>query len=157
MAKAGRPSIYNEKLAQEICARLADGESLRKICRDPHMPARSVVLSWAIDLKHPFSAQYAMARDIQADTWADEIVDIADETDSTDKAGVMKGRLQVDTRKWIASKLKPKKYSEKIVQEHVGKDGGDLFDTKLSEEEMIQLAQRLALKAEPEAPSKPKP
>jgi hypothetical protein len=154
----GRPTLYNEALALEICTRLADGESLRKICNDEHMPHRHTVLNWAMDTKHPFFDQYARARDIQADTYADEIVDIAD--DGTldwvemhtrqgakivgDHEHIQRSRLRVDSRKWIASKLKPKRYGDKITTEHTGADGKDLFNHYNSAEQK-ELAERLLL------------
>ena len=46
MAKMGRPTIFTPELAREIPTRLAEGESLRKICADEHMPARSTVYEW---------------------------------------------------------------------------------------------------------------
>jgi hypothetical protein len=70
-----------------------------------------------------FAEQYAHARDSQADTLADEILDIADDG-SNDYMGddetyngdaVARSKLRVDARKWIASKLKPKKYGDKTL------------------------------------------
>lgn len=131
----GRPSTYTETLTSEICERLADGESLRQICADEHMPARSTVFKWLSE-NETFSDQYARAREEQADTLADEIVAIADEECTMiradkhlavkgedeegnvevvfDSVAVARNRLRVDARKWIAAKLKPKKYGEKV-------------------------------------------
>lgn len=107
---AGRPSKYTEKLAAEICERLIEGESLRRICRDSGMPTASTVCKWLVE-KPDFSEQYAKARDAQAETLADEIVDIADgEHKDSDPA---RDRLRVDARKWVAAKLKPKKYGDR--------------------------------------------
>lgn len=85
-----------------------NGESLRSIVSDEGMPTRSTVHKWLAENKL-FSDQYARAKDNQADTLADEIMFIADNAEDVQKA-----RLQVDTRKWIASKLKPKKYGDKL-------------------------------------------
>ncbi len=71
--KRGRPSKYTEAIATKICRRLAEGESLRMICRDTAMPAISTVMGWLFDGKHAdFSEQYARARDLQADKLFDE-------------------------------------------------------------------------------------
>ena len=51
--KMGRPTTYNAKLAAEICGRMAAGESVRKICRDPEMPDFKTVMRWAHDPNHP--------------------------------------------------------------------------------------------------------
>ena len=73
----GRPSDYSPEICAEICARLADGRSLRSICRDDDMPHTATVFVWLE--KHPaFSEQYARARESQADALFDEALDIAD-------------------------------------------------------------------------------
>src|SRR5690606_35856096 len=77
--KKGRPSLYTEELAEKICARLADGESLNSICTDEGMPAESTVRLWTLDINHPFSAKYAQAREIGYLKMADELLDIADD------------------------------------------------------------------------------
>lgn len=124
----GRPSEYNEPMAAQICERIADGESLRAICRDEAMPAKSTVFKW-LNQQATFADQYARAREAQADTMADEILEIADETafDSIESEGgglkpdsewIARSRLRVDARKWLASKMAPKKYGDKIT--HAG-------------------------------------
>lgn len=139
---AGRPTDYSEALAADICARLATGEPLVKICRDEHMPGTSTVYRW-LAAHEPFRDMYARAREDQADTLADEILDIADEDPAVvfekehtssgelevarvDSAAVNHQRLRIDARKWIASKLKPRKYGEKVTQEHVGPNDGPI-------------------------------
>lgn len=132
----GRPSDYNQDVAAAICARLVEGESLRKICQDDDMPAISTVFKW-LAAHEEFVEQYALARDSQADTLADEIIDIADDgkrdykVDEDGRAVVdhdhiARARLRVDARKWIAAKLKPKKYGDRIHQEVTGKDGAPI-------------------------------
>lgn len=133
-----RPTKYTEKLAAEICERIMNGESLRSIVQDDHMPNRSSVHKWLAEIQE-FSDQYAKAKDNQADTLADEIMYIADTADDVQKA-----RLQVDTRKWIASKLKPKKYGEKV---DVTSDGEKLGVT-LSAEQSEQLIRARANRAD---------
>lgn len=123
-----RTTEFTQELAEIICSRLATGESLRGICRDPEMPAQSTVFKWLSEQKS-FSEQYARAREVQMDAMADEILDIADDT-SDDTRTIMRGdkeievqnaewvnrcRLQVDTRKWLMSKLAPKKYGDKVA------------------------------------------
>jgi hypothetical protein len=120
----GRTSEYTEAIADEICERLSEGESLRKICLDEHMPNKATVFRW-LAARQDFSDQYARARESQADALADEIVDIADEVEHDtylDKDGhetinqevIARSRLRVDARKWVASKLKPKVYGDKV-------------------------------------------
>ncbi len=118
--KPGRPSKYSAKLAAMICERLANGETLRRICREQDMPARSSVQKWLNEISE-FSDQYAKARELQADYWADEILEIADDTSEDQsedgKANnelVNRSRLRVDSRKWLLSKMVPKKYGDKL-------------------------------------------
>ena len=116
-AKRGRPSIYSQETADRICREIASGASLRAICAAPEMPHIDTVRKWLASGNTEFLAQYARAREEQADYYGDEMVEIADTTDDPQKA-----RLQIDARKWKASKLAPKKYGDKI--QHAGHDGG---------------------------------
>ncbi len=52
------------------------------------------------------------ARKLKAEKLAEEALDIADQADETSNSGVNKARLQVDTRKWMASKLDPENYGD---------------------------------------------
>lgn len=129
---AGRPSEYTPEIADAICDRLADGESLRSVCRSEGMPDKTTVFRW-MRTNELFRAQYARAKEESADSHADDILEIADdgrndwmerETKNGGKETVVdhdhisRSRLRIDTRKWIASKLKPKKYGDRF--EHVG-------------------------------------
>lgn len=126
--RMGRPSIYSPALASEICSRIAEGESLRSICRDESMPSLASIFLW-LSQKPDFSEQYTRAREEQADVHADAIVAIADETpeieEVVDKHGnvvdlklhsayVQWQKNRIDARKWVASKLKPKKYGDRV-------------------------------------------
>ena len=117
MARTGRPSKYTEELAAIICERISNGESLKKITDEDTMPSRVSVHSWL--LKYPeFLNNYEASKALQADVYADEMDDIAhDESVDTQRA-----RLIIDTRKWVASKLKPKKYGDKVDLTTNGKD-----------------------------------
>jgi len=120
----GRPSLFKPETVAEILKRISNGESLRKITRDDHMPHIDTVYLWL--LKHPeFSDQYARAREEQAETLADEIIALADEDPiqvvddkgiaRVDSAWVTWQKNRVDARKWVASKLKPKKYGDRTT------------------------------------------
>src|SRR5690606_8467561 len=102
----------------------AEGKSLRSICKEPDMPAASTVFLW-LTQHEDFSEQYARAREAQADALFDEILEIADdtsqdfiakgnpdgsETQVVDHEHIQRSRLRVDARKWMAGKLRPKKY-----------------------------------------------
>ncbi len=119
----GRPSEYKPDTADRICAELAIGRPLSKICKDHDMPDLSTVYRW-LRTYPQFSEAYARAREDQADTFADEIIEIADDSTGDaeidengrrrmDAEFVARSRLRVDARKWIAAKLKPKKFSDR--------------------------------------------
>lgn len=104
----GRPSEYSEAIADLICESIADGKSLRSVCRAETMPSKSTVFRWLRENKE-FRDHYAMSMEARADSHADDIVDIADDPtlDPNDK------RVRIDARKWTASKLKAKVYGDK--------------------------------------------
>lgn len=123
-----RPTTYSPELVAEICKRLAEGASLVAICADESMPARSTVYEW-LDLHIEFADRYARARTRQAEHYADEIVAISDDSradtetridakgneyEAPNTEWMARSRLRVDTRKWLMSKLAPKKYGEKL-------------------------------------------
>lgn len=102
------------------------------------MPSKTSVFRWLND-QPSFRDQYARAREAQAEHWADEILEIADDGSNDwmerrlkdgatetviDHEHVTRSRLRVDSRKWLMSKLAPKKYGDKVVNEHTGADGG---------------------------------
>ena len=111
-----RPSTYTPEIADEICSRLIAGESLRRICKDDHLPAVSTVCLWVVDNREGFSEQYARARQAQGTMMADQIAEIAD----TGSGDVSRDRLRGDTRKWYLSKVLPKLYGDKVEVEHSG-------------------------------------
>lgn len=140
----GRPTSYTVEVAAEICARLAEGKSLREVCRADDMPAESTVRLWALEDREGFSAQYARAREIGYQSMADELMEIADDGRNDwqlrmgeDGEGipvlnsehVQRSRLRVDTRKWMLSKVLPKLYGDKV--EH--KVGGDAENPIITE------------------------
>jgi hypothetical protein len=104
-----RPSEYDDAKADFICEQLIEGKSLRSVCRDEGMPAQSTICRWLAS-NETFRKQYAHARELQADTIFDEVLDIADEKADD----VNRSRLRVDARKWMAGKLRPKVYGDKL-------------------------------------------
>lgn len=137
----GRPSIYTQQLADDICKALAEGKSLRSICRAEGMPTEATVRMWAADDREGFYSQYTRARDIGLDCVADEVFEIADGGKDHQR-----DRLRFDARRWYLSKLAPKRYGDKITQEHTGADGGPIQSqatvdvTGLSPEQLQALA-----------------
>ena len=101
-------------IKDRVCIAIAEGKSLRSICEADDFPSAETIRVWLID-DGEFSVQYARAREEQADYYADEIIDIADRAKDANLA-----RLQIDARKWKASKMQPKKYGDKLDLNHSG-------------------------------------
>lgn len=123
----GRPSDFTKELGDRICAQLAEGMSLRTVCNAEDMPSKTTVFNW-LRTNKDFLDQYTRAKEESSDALIEDMLDIADDS-SNDYMAIVKGgevqmvenkevtnrsRLRVDTRKWIASKLKPKKYGDKM-------------------------------------------
>lgn len=129
----GRHSIYTADLAEEICTRLAEGESLRSICRDERMPGLTTIFDW-IDKDEDFRNKYARARELQAETHVDDMLEIADdarndwmEVNDPENPGykangenVARSKIRLEQRRWYAEKLLPKKYGLRQQIEHSG-------------------------------------
>lgn len=117
---------YPAETRTEICRRLANGESLRKICIDEGMPSKWTVLEW-LAKDEEFAAQYTRARELQAELYLDEIIAISDDSaldteidpetgaERTNHEVVARAKLRVDTRKWAMSKMAPKKYGDRTA------------------------------------------
>lgn len=106
--------IFSTEIADKILERLANGESLRAICRDKGMPAPSTVCTWVKENKE-FAEQYAHARELQSDILFDEIEEIAREAVANGEAADTNARrLLIDAHKWRLSKMLPKKYGDKL-------------------------------------------
>lgn len=108
----GRPSDYTPELGIEICVQIAEGKSLRSICKADDRPSMVTIFTW-LD-KHPeFLNHYTRAKEQQADASSEDITEIADEV----RRGLIDpqaARVAIDAYKWTASKLKPKKYGDKL-------------------------------------------
>ena len=106
-----RPTKYTKALVTSICEQIAHGAGLKCICSQPNMPCMKTVFNWLANEEHAaFLHMYERAREQQQEYWADEIIEIAD--DKANKGDVNRSRLMVDTRKWLMSKLAPRKYGE---------------------------------------------
>jgi hypothetical protein len=139
MASRGQPTKFTPDKAKEIFDRIADGEAARAVAGSVGL-TNSAFWVW-IDSKPDYQEQYAISKQRAMEKMADEILSISDDstgdekfiTDSNGKVipvcnteFVQRSKLRVDTRKWLMSKLAPKKYGERSTTELVGKDGKDL-------------------------------
>ena len=134
----GRPSSFTQEIADEICERISDGESLRSICSEERLPNKATIFRW-LGANKNFSDQYTRAREVQADALFDDVLSIADDgrndwverKDQEDAnlgwrengEAIRRSQLRIDARKWMAGKLRPKKYGDKLELEHGVTDG----------------------------------
>lgn len=135
---AGKRGTRTKDATPDILRRISEGESLRKACAANGLTIRSFLD--LCDRDQEIATQYTRAREAGLEVLADQLVDLCDTpvegTETTVKAdggvevktGDMLGhrKLQIDTRKWLLSKLLPKKYGDKVDLNHAGKDGGPL-------------------------------
>ncbi len=141
---------FDQRLADKICEEIAKSPyGLRRIMREqPGLPTVSTIMLWLNDeANQSFREQYARATDLRAELLFDQCIDIADESEN-DKPRVSdhedvhateqvaRSKLRVDTRKWMAGKLMPKKYGDRQfmdVKAEVGVSLGQALD-KLSDD-----------------------
>ena len=181
--KVGAPPKYDRHaVAEYICEQLKLGRSVESISKEPGMPSWGSFLEW-VRSDPKIAEDYARAREIGYSLLADEIIALSDKThewvmvqelDSDGRAVldeqgqpklkqvlaplsadmIAHKRVQIDTRKWMLSKMLPKIYGDKITQEHIGKDGGPIALAavnmkQLSDAELEQMQRLMAKASEP--------
>lgn len=126
--KVGRPTKYTPELGDRVCDLIATSSlGLKHLLTDETLPCQATVYNWKRN--HPeFLEKYLRAREDQADYMVDETIEIADDG-TNDFMTIVKGdksyemenkevtsrsKLRVYARQWAASKLKPKKYGNKM-------------------------------------------
>jgi hypothetical protein len=142
--QGGRPTKFNRELAQEILDGIASGATLRQVARKANLN-QETIMSWVRGGATGengliwFSEHWAKAMEVRAEIKAFEIEDIADDGSNDwylkeskngedggwpafDQEHYQRSKLRVETRKWILSKLMPKKYGDKL--QHTGEEGG---------------------------------
>jgi len=135
---AGQPTKYTVETGDKICAGITSGKSLKKIADENDFCLASI-FNW-LRTNAEFLDNYTRAKEDQADLFAEEMMEIADEQlipliDGKVDGGVINHRrLRVDTRKWIASKLKPKKYGDRITTEDITTKEPVIMTVNLSKE-----------------------
>ena len=179
--KVGAPRRYDRAaVSAHVCSELKAGRSLESICKDVGMPTVATFLDWVAQDPSGIGKDYAHAREIGYRKLADEMIEIADKThewvtiQELDPDGkplfddkgeprlkkvlmplssdvVAHKRLQVDTRKWMLSKMLPKVYGDRITNEHTGADGGPIaiaaVDLKNLSDEELEKMEQLMMKA----------
>lgn len=119
--KLGRPSEYTQELADTICEQLSLGMSLRKVCLPEEMPEVKTIFNWF--RKYPdFLQQYEHATAERTEYQQEQLIDMGDEAIAHAQAVDFKAsnavvsayKLKADNLKWSMSKMKPKKYGDKL-------------------------------------------
>ena len=113
-----RPSLFTDELADEICTRLANGEPLKRICADPHMPGFTTIWRWQ-DENEEFRKLTARARELGTHNLADQCIDIADDPDM-DPANK---RVMIETRIRLIGKWNSRAYGDKQTTTLENPDG----------------------------------
>jgi len=129
MADIGRPTDYSQEIVSKICSEIAEGKSLRAVCEIEGMPDKSTVFVWLREHKE-FQDQYARATEERTEALSEELMDLGDEAvelaqtvDAKASSAVVQAvKLKADNIKWTMSKMKPKKYGDKIDMTTNGKD-----------------------------------
>jgi hypothetical protein len=119
----GRPPVYSDELADEICSQLADGKSLIAICKQDGFPNHKTVRGWILDNHANFFAKYARSKDFGIESLVESAFDVIDTEEDVNRA-----RLKVDTIKWYVGKVMPKKYGDKLDVNHAGTVGLQLVN-----------------------------
>jgi hypothetical protein len=133
--KKGRPSMPDKQEIQNaICDMIAtSNKSLRSVLNElsktmEGVPCMSTVMDWLNDKEFKeFAERYALAREIQYDFMAEQLLNIADDESldvvfddkdkaSVDKEHITRSRLRVDARKWLLARLRPVKGTENKLQ-----------------------------------------
>lgn len=116
-----RPSKRGPQVEDEVCRRLADGETLRAICRDDHMPSWQRIYEWVAS-DEAFAGRIARARELGADAIAEQTLDILDEPpertntehgDKVDSGYVAWQKNRAEQRLKLLAKWFPKKYGDR--------------------------------------------
>ena len=112
-------ALYTRHIEDQICERLAQGETLNAICRAPGMPTPQAVKLWVADDKPPgIASRYARARQLGYEVLADEVIELSDDRSFVGhpdaQAIVTAQRLSVDSRKWLLSKVLPRIYGDRV-------------------------------------------
>ncbi len=140
--KGGVPLTYTQELGEEICIKIATSDyGLKRLCAEnPHWPTRKCILEWRIKIKS-FGDMYEKAKKDQVETLIDDCLDIADDSGFDayinsegkvvcDSEAINRARLRIDTRKFLAQKLAPKLYGDRVLEEKQDKLQEDINEIR---------------------------
>ncbi len=145
------PRALTSELKAKICERIADGATVREIAALDGMPGKSTIF---VELRRDpeFAAAYAQAREMQLESWEDELLAIADDAsrdavtrpeggEAFNHEHIARSKLRVNTRQWIMSKRLPRRYGDRVAQELSGPDGGAIKTEAISD---LEATRRIA-------------
>jgi hypothetical protein len=112
----------------EICADIRDGTSLTVIAQKIGVSIGLLSLWLSKDVER--SARAREARVLTARLWDEKAESVIN--DATDPLSLEKGKQLAHHYRWRASKIAPGSYGDKVVQEHVGRDGGAIETVALT-------------------------
>ena len=116
-----------QDIEDRICEELASGRSLISICAAEDMPSRWTVLRW-MRQNDQFATSIARARDDQADYYLDKQIEFTEIATIND---YQLRKFQADNLKWVASKLKPKKYGDSTQVKMADADGNKIEEVRV--------------------------
>ncbi len=131
---AQRPTLYHQYWANRICSHIERGWSLRSYCEKDGNPRMTTVLQWLKDAPD-FQVQYAQAREASADASYDHVGNLSEKA-AHGQIDPAAARVAIDARKWMAGKMKPKKYGDKIELGGGGRDGAILLQITSDDEKL---------------------
>lgn len=119
----GRPTDFTEDKAAAILAMMVEGLSIKKICEHEDMPDPRTIYRW-LSKYETFRQNYARAQQDRTTVFAEELLEISDQYDKSEEVLnpdlIQRAKLKIDTRKWLMSKLDPKRYGDKVETVHSG-------------------------------------
>jgi DNA polymerase elongation subunit (family B) len=148
LKNSGAPTKLTNEVVIKICDIIASSNrSIASIAKELNL-SPSVIYLWLKESKE-FLELYTRAKEWQADFLAEEILEISDDSSEDirtiennghiseieNKEFINRSRLRVESRKWLASKLKPQKYGDSQKVEHSGeiKTGIQMTDDEFNE------------------------
>ena len=98
----------------EFIRRTADGESMRSICDDNHMPSTTTICTWLSKAEEGVLEQYARAMDLRGQRFGERVAELSEKVLDTPDLDPNRARVAMDGLKWSAARLAPKRYGDRI-------------------------------------------
>jgi hypothetical protein len=149
--KTGRQWTYDPDLVNQICEAVSGGKTLRAICRELNF-SEGTFRNWVINDLEGLATRYARCRLAQSEAWADELIEIGDDTandtvvnergETQNSEWISRSRLRCDNRKWLMARCNPL-FADKAMLA-VGQAAAGVGVGFLEQATDIEVARRLA-------------